>query len=306
MRIAWLCIGLIVSMITGVSAQKLKDEELNCKTRNKAAGDELANTKTLYMSRSNTEEEAKTRGKKIRFPLRFLFVSDHLENKESYINKSKLSIEKLNAGFSSTNLEFYLDNVEMLHSIIKVEDLHVNDYALYNEFSSANDISNTISVYVFDYETHLCVTTPTSISCGRTSGFSYILSNKTSSVVLSNFDITDDKVLVHEMGHFFGLYHTFEEDMFGKDNFVEDCNVAGDCICDTPPDPGSVYEVYVNYSQCGMIDFYHENGHRYEPLIDNYMGYYKPCYLKTYTFSNGQTQLLNMSAKSDLRKRFGR
>ncbi len=306
MKILWFIICFLVAAITASVAQNIKEEKLNCKAPCGVVGDEKANTKALYMSRPKLENVSKTRTKKIRFPLRFLFVSDHLESNETYNAKAKVAVEKLNTGFASTNLEFYLEGVEMMHSIIKVEDLHVNEYSLYNDFSQANDLSNVISVYVFDYETHLCVTTPTSISCGRTSGFSYILSNKTSNVVLSKFDVFDDKVLVHEMGHFFGLYHTFEENMFGKDNSVEDCNVAGDCICDTPPDPSSAYEVYVNYSMCDMIDYYHENGYLYRPLIDNYMAYYKPCYLKTYKFTKGQEALLNMSAESEIRRRYGR
>jgi hypothetical protein len=146
--------------------------------------------------------------------------------------------------------------------------------------------------------------TPTSISCGRSGGFSYILSEATNNIVLSAFDVEDDKIIVHEMGHFFGLYHTFEEVMFGKDNFVEDCNIAGDCLCDTPPDPGSGYEVFVNHSLCEMKGFSHDNGNIYKPLINNYMAYYKPCYMKEYSFTPNQSEILRLAAESGLRRRF--
>ncbi len=40
------------------------------------------------------------------------------------------------------------------------------------------------------------------------------------------------KLLAHEMGHYLGLYHTFQG---GCSNF-SDCTIEGDRVCDTPPD----------------------------------------------------------------------
>jgi hypothetical protein len=277
-----------------------------CKSNCKAAGDEMKNTKMIYGGRINTKTRSSVRGeKKIKFPLRIV-IANLPSSKPILDNEVKNSISKLNTGFSVADMEFYIAEIENVKTDLSIEVLSDDNYALYKSFSQKHDKSDMISVFVFDYNKTLCDITPTSISCGRTGGFSYIISETTNNVVISRFDLEDDKILTHELGHFFGLYHTFEEEAFGKDNFVEDCNVAGDCLCDTPPDPGSVYEVYVNYSKCAMTDYFHENGNQYQPIINNYMGYYKPCYMKIYSFTNDQIYILRSAAESSLRKKFSR
>ncbi len=46
----------------------------------------------------------------------------------------------------------------------------------------------------------------------------------------------NDVVIAHEMGHYLGLYHTFEG---GCTN--NDCTIDGDQVCDTPPDNSTAY-----------------------------------------------------------------
>lgn len=83
---------------------------------------------------------------------------------------------------------------------------------------------------------------------------------------------SDGKTLSHEMGHFFGLFHTFE-----TANGVElingsNCLTAGDLICDTPADPGGT-----NGTDCQPQPYVHDNsGNWYVPQVGNIMSYYTP------------------------------
>ena len=49
--------------------------------------------------------------------------------------------------------------------------------------------------------------------------------------LLPNFD--EGKILVHEVGHYLNLYHTFEDSCAGMTPST--CNLEGDLVCDTPP-----------------------------------------------------------------------
>jgi gliding motility-associated-like protein len=53
----------------------------------------------------------------------------------------------------------------------------------------------------------------------------------------------EDAIFIHEMGHYFGLYHTFQG---GCPN--ADCNLDGDRVCDTPPDQAK--HTVCNYNSC--------------------------------------------------------
>lgn len=98
--------------------------------------------------------------------------------------------------------------------------------------------------------------------------------------------------LAHEVGHFFGLMHTFGL----LDGNL--CDTAGDGICDTPYDPGPdrCSLEYLERRHCSDENC-DEDGNCYAPqnfcngrslLMNNIMSYFSPCHPSKEKFSHEQ------------------
>ena len=120
-----------------------------------------------------------------------------------------------------TNFYNSYDSLETEHPVY--------DNPLYYQAMQANEISGTpatdvCNIYVFG-----------SVGAGI-AGFSWI-NNNPSNIVWDGIYMKGEwlasNVITHEMGHYCGLYHTFNG---GSCNSVEaNCEEEGDRVCDTPP-----------------------------------------------------------------------
>ena len=120
--------------------------------------------------------------------------------------------------------------------------------------------------------------TPT--KCGFASLAGITNTNSGGIVIKKECADEDSGTIIHEMGHFFGLLHTFE----GNGTELVDgsnCETEGDAICDTPADPFVTGEDMKDYidedNECRFISpKLDANGQFYEPDVGNFMSYY-PC-----------------------------
>ncbi len=227
------------------------------------------------------------------FPLRVAMVVQ--PGKEKFISEKAIlhGVEILNKGLADTWVQFKVVKIDTIFENLTVKNLKEDGYENYYQFSKTHDFRDTCSLYLFDNEANLCE----NFTCARTSGFANILETYTNNVVLDKFFLDDQKVIVHEFGHYFGLYHTAETRFGAEKVDGSNCKTAGDKVCDTPADPGELFNVYINYTSCRMADFREAGtGLEYRPMVNNYMSYFYPCYMKKFAFTPGQLDVIFRAA----------
>jgi Pregnancy-associated plasma protein-A len=230
------------------------------------------------------------------FPLRVVDVQQQGKPGAVTHDQIRRGVAILNEALKDAWIQFRITEIGTLKLNENIQTLKEDDYQRYFDLSHKYDKKDTCTLYLLDNQDDLC----RNFSCSRTYGFANILDSSTNNVVLDKFFLDNHKVIVHEFGHYFGLYHTADRTTFGVEAVDgSNCRTNGDRICDTPADPGELYSVYVNYSDCYMDGLREpETDLMYHPMINNYMSYYYPCYMRKYLFSRGQLEvILNAAVK---------
>lgn len=202
----------------------------------------------------------------------------------------------LNKAFAPSGIQFNIKKVSLMSNGPNLQEIAENDYALYSDFALKNDDPEAITIYLIDDNDKYCDNINNTISCRRIHGFTFILERNYPNIVISKKDLLNEKVLSHEMGHFFGLYHTHRTTEGIESIARIDCEVTGDHLCSTPADPGPAYSVYIDFTRCEMIGLKNDNGYEYKPLIQNYMSYYNPCYRVEFSFTDEQHLVMRTAA----------
>ena len=195
-----------------------------------------------------------------------------------------LSLADLNDGISYLNEYFYPAGIEFF--ICGSGPVYV-DNSNYYDFQSTTDEAalaaaagedgTAINMYFVEWINYTG-------GSSYTAGYAYSPSPSIQStrIVLKFDDVAGGETIIHEMGHHFGLLHTFSEVNGNPTQELVDgsnCTSSGDLICDTPADPGFTGANF-NYTTCSYTPSASEvdaNNQQYNPMTENIMSYY-PTY----------------------------
>jgi PKD repeat protein len=112
-------------------------------------------------------------------------------------------------------------------------------------------------------------------------------------VVRSDQIVNGNTTLTHEAGHYFNLYHTFEN--YAGAECGHNCNITGDFICDTPPAATANFGCNFSINSC-TTDNYNNQGDRPD-MIEDFMDY-SNC---THMFTNGQSARIDAALINTVR-----
>jgi hypothetical protein len=179
-------------------------------------------------------------------------------------------LEKTRAHYASHNVCFSLAGIDTVRNTLLnyciTDDTYTED-RLHN-----NSVSSCINVFF-----HTTLNNSNGVSYR---GQAYDIPNEYCSIRGTEALDANSSTLTHELGHDFGLYHTFETAMgtekVARSGVQSNCSSAGDLLCDTEADPNSDAYPMVNYinASCQYTGNKQDtHGNTYDPPIRNLMAY---------------------------------
>lgn len=209
-------------------------------------------------------------------------------NASSFLSETDVRdiINNANAYLQNINIQLYLYNDKVFQ--IKSDQYADFKIADENALRQANDVSDAINIYFVKYITLQNLTI--------LSGYAALpsFSASTNRVFYSYFERTNDdfnnlknKTFLHEIGHYFGLLHTFQDSNhadISKRELVtrgvgSNCVTTGDQLCDTQADPFERLPlIYAfNCDEKTPSNLQDAHGNTFSPPIDNIMSYQQRC-----------------------------
>ncbi|QHV99014.1 fibronectin type III domain-containing protein [Spirosoma endbachense] len=209
------------------------------------------------------------------------------------------SLANLNQAMAITNSYYLSNGYGIQFYFAGTTPDYIDNDALFSSFPypegpvvDGRDATNAMNQYYVNRFTNSTV-----------GGFAYYPANASYSTrsfimtgVVGPIEDVGNRLIPHELGHNFNLYHTFGNNN-GNATTTElvtrgagaNCTTDGDLICDTPADPYNMGGAYLTNTTCPQYDpnstARDANGEPYSPSITNIMSYYYPC---THDFTPGQ------------------
>ncbi|PHN01339.1 T9SS type A sorting domain-containing protein [Flavilitoribacter nigricans] len=171
-------------------------------------------------------------------------------------------IEITNQAFAGAGILFFICGTPRILNGEVIYDFTKGD-AL-NRFSY---IPNTINIYFVND----IITNSGQGLCGYAQ-FPFVDIPENRYIMMNKLCATDGATLTHELGHFYGLFHTHET-RFGQELVNRsNCGKAGDQMCDTAADPNLGRPNLM--SGCNYIgEVKDQDGDAYDPPVSNFMSY---------------------------------
>lgn len=259
------------------------------------------------------ENKAALRESPVQFrSTRYVPIKFHLVGRNDGTGRARFRnvLEQLcvmNNDYAPLGIQFYIkDSFNIINNTILFED-HYNNMRLMEPYRDPN----ALNVWIVD------AIRVNSNSDGESLGY-YSVSRDW--IVILRSEINNySSSLSHEIGHFFGLLHTFygwdydpweagkhgnpapELSPLGIPTERQDkanCDAAGDYICDTPPD----YNLGFGWDDCNYVGGAKDPaGVLVNPDEMNFMGYFLRCSRTAYIFSTEQKNLMTADVASNKR-----
>lgn len=183
--------------------------------------------------------------------------------------KIKEKIQQLNFTFRQAKIQFIFDAIVVKRPSPYTIDQIESSHKIRNKVTSGLEKENIINLFIVPKGDFL-------------NGFTFVvpdtfinyLNLKCNTIFINEEAWFNQSTLPHELGHFFGLQHTFGSNP--KERTTKEladgsnCKTEGDFICDTPADPNGLIN-----NKCQFIGLSHIQHHNFNPLINNFMSYYK-------------------------------
>lgn len=103
------------------------------------------------------------------------------------------------------------------------------------------------------------------------------------------FGLTQGKILAHELGHYFNLYHIFQGGCSGRNaagSVTDACDLNGDMICDI--EPSTTQNIFCTGDQPNTCIANYATGTVTDDMINDYMSYADDDCMNTFTLNQVQ------------------